>query len=422
MKVLWITNVVLPEAKAKLGEKTDPMGSWLFKLSNEISKKEDIQLVIASPHKGMSSNVIIRGEKIEYYVFGWQNKESFKVKYSILYDLIFATKPDVVHIFGTEQEHSYICSEVCKENGIPCILQIQGLTSVIYKHYFSGLNCKQINMVTLRDFLKNDNIKQQAKKFELKGIFEKKTIRNVKYLLGRTTWDKACTSQINANARYFSCNEILRDSFYNNKWKLENCERNTIYVSQGYYPIKGLHFLLDALQIVKKTFPDIKVKVSGENPVKGNGLVDRLKISSYGKQLMNKIKGLGNDTVIFTGLADEGEMCENFLNAHIFVSPSTIENESNSLSEAKILGVPSIASYVGGVTDRIKHGIDGFFYQHDAPYMLAHYIIQLLKDDSLAQAISNNALMNASELLNVDSNTVTLVEVYETVICLESKL
>ena len=44
-----------------------------------------------------------------------------------------------------------------------------------------------------------------------------------------------------------------------------------------------------------------------------------------------------------------------------------------------------MASYVGGVTDKIEHGKDGFFYQHDAPYMLAHYVCEIFSSDDLTK-------------------------------------
>ena len=91
--------------------------------------------------------------------------------------------------------------------------------------------------------------------------------------------------------------------------------------------------------------------------------------------------------VIFTGPLNESKMRQRYLDAHVFVSPSLIENSPNSLGEAMILGVPSISSYVGGVPDMIKDKKEGFLYQHDAPYMLA-YICEIFKHDSIALKIS----------------------------------
>ena len=60
-------------------------------------------------------------------------------------------------------------------------------------------------------------------------------------------------------------------------------------------------------------------------------------------------------------------MLEEYLKAHVYILPSTIENSSNSLSEAMLLGVPSVASYVGGTPDLLRTSTGGLFISHDAP-------------------------------------------------------
>jgi glycosyltransferase involved in cell wall biosynthesis len=109
-------------------------------------------------------------------------------------------------------------------------------------------------------------------------------------------------------------------------------------------------------------------------------------------------------------------MCKRFLKTHVFVSPSTIENESNSLSEAKILGTPCVASYVGGVTDRLEHGIDGFFYPANEPYMLAYYICQIFKDDDLALILSQNAREHAIKTHDKIINSERLIQIYKEIL------
>ena len=73
--------------------------------------------------------------------------------------------------------------------------------------------------------------------------------------MGRTTWDQACTYLINPKVKYHFCNETLRSEFYKDRWKVENCNKHTIFISQASYPIKGFHKFLEALVQVK-TFPE----------------------------------------------------------------------------------------------------------------------------------------------------------------------
>ena len=52
----------------------------------------------------------------------------------------------------------------------------------------------------------------------------------------------------------------------------------------------------------------------------------------------------------------------------------------NSVGEAMILGTPVVSSDVGGVKNMLTHNEEGFLYQHDAPYMLAFYVMELFEN------------------------------------------
>ena len=54
---------------------------------------------------------------------------------------------------------------------------------------------------------------------------EREVIENADYILGRTTWDRAHSYTLNPNAKYYSCNRVLREPFYSEKWNIENIER-----------------------------------------------------------------------------------------------------------------------------------------------------------------------------------------------------
>jgi len=117
-------------------------------------------------------------------------------------------------------------------------------------------------------------------------------------------------------------------------------------------------------------------------------------------------------TIIFTGLLDEKQMCERYLQSNVFVCSSSIENSPNSLGEAMLLGVPCVASDVGGVSNMLTHKKDGFLYQADAPYMLAYYVCEIFSDNELVSNISNNARMKASRTHDKEKNTNDLINIY----------
>lgn len=419
MKILWITNIPLPEASLLMNERSSASGGWLINTAKILSNHEDVELAVAFPKNNIENNQMLHGERIEYYAFP---EIKSKAKASIdsnryLRDIVEKVDPDLVHIFGTEFEHSLAVVNVCNDLGIETVISIQGLVSVIGKHYMSNLPFEVQKRFTFRDFVKQDNIQQQQIKFIEKGTLERKAIKRTKHVIGRTTWDKACTSQINPDATYHFCNETLREEFYNHMWTLDQCESFSIFISQASYPIKGIHFVLEAMPLILKRFPQTKLYIAGQDITKADTIKQKIKLSSYAKYIRDLIKEykLG-DSVIFTGLLNEKQMCERYLKSNVFVCPSSIENSPNSLGEAMILGVPCVASDVGGVSDMLRHKDEGFVYQTDAPYMLAHYVREIFENEGLALKFSRNAREHALETHERDENTTRLIEIYRDVL------
>jgi glycosyltransferase involved in cell wall biosynthesis len=419
MKILWVINIPLPEASLLMYETPSPFGGWLINASKHFSIQKDIELSIAFPKSSVSGYMKLKGQNITYYAFKTIKDRNKKLvaNNTIFRDMVREIKPDLVHIHGTEMVHTLSMVNVCKREKIETVISIQGLVSIIQKHMLADLPLMAVYGATLRNLLRKDNVIGLKRSFYKRGINEIQAIKNTNHIIGRTTWDKACTSQINPNAEYHFCNETLREEFYKHKWNIDKCEKHSIFLSQGQYPIKGLHFVIETLPIILKEYPDTKVYISGKDITKSENIKDKLLVTYYGKYIKKMIMKLNLDNnVIFTGPLDEQKMCERFLKSHVFVSPSTIENESNSLSEAKILGVPSVGSYVGGVIDRINHKDDGFCYQHDAPYMLAHYICEIFGNDELALQFSNNAREHALKIHDRDENTKRLIEIYNEIL------
>jgi glycosyltransferase involved in cell wall biosynthesis len=419
MNILWLTNVPLPEASQLMNEASTPFGGWLVNASTRLSEEEVISLAIAFPKTGLSDVLTLMGIKKTYYAFPpiGENEPNTSEGSKFLTRILEQAKPDIVHIFGTEYAHTLAMVNACNKLNIAAVISIQGLTSVIAGHYLSGLPVNVQNRFTLRDLIKQDNLKQQQSKFVKRGALEIEALQKVKHVIGRTTWDRACTYQINPDAEYHFCNETLRDEFYNHRWDINHCEKHSIFVSQGSYPIKGLHFMLEAMPLIVKRFPDAKLYIGGNNITQSDTLKDRLKRTSYGKYIEELIKRFHlNSHVVFTGVLNEKQMCERYLQSHVFVCPSSIENSPNSLGEAMILGVPCVASDVGGVTDMLKHTEEGFIYQHDAYYMLAHYVSEVFGNDKIALRFSAKAKEHAMRIHDRDENTRRLIDIYKDIL------
>lgn len=411
MKVLWLTNGALPEVSILMNEPPSPYGGWLINSSRDLADNLQGELAIAFPSTNAKQYTFLKGEKVCYYPF-----EPAKDN-AALESILTAFKPDIVHIYGTEYSHTLAMINLCNSSNIQCVVSIQGLVSYYANYYMADVPNRVQNRFTFRDILKMDNLKLQRRKFRLRGEKEKKSLKNCKHVIGRTTWDKACALLINPDLEYHFCNETLRESFYKSEWKIDRCEKYSIFMSQASYPIKGAHYMLKALPSILKRFPETKLYIAGNNIIKHDTLFDKIKISSYGKYIAELTKKYNlQNNVFFTGTLNEKQMCRKYIESNVFVCPSSIENSPNSLGEAMILGVPCVSSKVGGVSDMIKGDEEGFVYQSNAPEMLSYYVCKVFEDEELAKQFSDRSKLRAKATHNRDINTQTLLDIYSSIL------
>lgn len=390
IKVLWLCNIVLPDFSQEFGIKKNPFGGWMTGMLHELEKRDDVNISLCFPiiDKNRLKDGECNGHK--YYTFLCDmTAEMYSIEMvEVFEEILEDSKPDIVHIWGTEYSHTAAMLQACARDGLlnRAVVNIQGLVSVCAKHYLSGIpeeyqKLKIGNKVSIEE---ERNLFKRHEKCEIESI------RLVKHVIGRTDWDRACAEAINPTIYYHFCNEILRDIFYKEAgtWRYENCQKESIFVSQASYPVKGVHYLLEALPIVIRKFPNTQVYIAGAN------IIDTAEENPYACYLKKLMKQFGvTNHISFLGNLNEEQMVRQYRKANVFVSPSLIENESNSLSEAKIIGLPSVVSFVGGVCNRIESGRDGFLYPYDEPILMAYYICKIFENkDNLCKKFSENSV------------------------------
>ncbi|WP_308597086.1 glycosyltransferase [uncultured Parabacteroides sp.] len=414
MKILWITNLLLPKAAESIGQPTSNGGGWLQSSAKALLKTfPSLQLAIAtvSPYVEILTIKIV--DEVTYYILPLKgdiakyNKELEQLWQKVYDDF----NPILVHLHGTEYAHGLAYLKANSSSQV--VVSIQGLVSVISNYYNEGLSFRDIlKNITFRDVVRLDSLWNQKKKFCKRGCYEVQILQNVKYVIGRTSWDKSHVWAINPEIKYYSCEETLRDGFYINTWNYYSCEHYSIFVSQATYPVKGLHQLLKAMPLILSHYPNAKIYVAGSDVTKYETLGDKIRISGYGKYIKRMIDNLGlNDKVFFTGSLSEKQMIDRYLRSNVFVCPSSIENSPNSLGEAQILGVPCVASYVGGIPDMMK-GNEENLYRFEEVEMLAEKVCKIFSNKDKHK----NMIEEATRRHNPETNSNRLFEIYKSII------
>jgi Glycosyltransferase len=110
---------------------------------------------------------------------------------------------------------------------------------------------------------------------------------------------------------------------------------------------KGHEYAIKAMAKIVKKYSNVKYLIVGEGPLRS--------------ELESLVKDLGLENIIeFTGAATQKEIVGFYEKSHIFILPSISEGLPVVLMEAQAMGLPVIASNVGGVSEIVADGKSGF--------------------------------------------------------------
>lgn len=395
MKVLWITNGPISEHRKLLDNDFNQGGGWMDAAFEKVSKNTNIEIGLATVYPCKS---LIKKEKgeIRYYAVPLDLSQGLydykNIKNTMYWQKIAADfKPDIVHIWGTEMAHS-LCAIDAMPN-VPKVVYLQGLMSQIYNHSGAAIDIgTKLKYFSIRSFISERGI-HALDKFELFRVkIEREIIQKVGNVILENEWSAINCRVININCNIFRSLLPVNSLFANYDWSLMNKKPHTIFTVAGGYPIKGHHILLKALGIIKKIYPDVKLYIPGYNPLNDDKGLRQLFPTTYTKLIKSIIKKYDlYSNIVYTGKLKPSEMAENLTHCNVFVMPSAIENHSSSLIEAMMVGCPCVSSYVGGVSEYLEHGKNGFLYRYDEPETLAGIIMDLFKNDNLCDSISRQA-------------------------------
>ena len=417
-KILWTVNLIPKNLANILKIDTVVLGGWVEAMATQLKGNSDIELAIAckcEPKLIFEKTVV---DNITYYAIPYLQSDSVEKLEGIIENIVRDYQPDIVQIEGTEFLHAKAMLNVGKKCNIPTIASMQGILNGQYNY-----QCGQIHTDDL--MLSKSLVEifagwylhmRKTRWYKPRMKPERDIISSAEYILGRTTWDRAHTYSINPYAKYFSVNRVLREPFYHKDWDISNIERHSIYVGNGYLALKGLHFVIRALPLLIREYPDVKVYVAGNKPYLKNDKRPFYK-KGFGAYIKKLVEDLDvEEHIVFTGPLSSDEVAEKLSKVNVYLLCSAVENSPNTLGEAMMVGTPSVAAYVGGVPDMAVDGKEALFFRNDDPELLAWNVKRIFDNDELALTLSKNAKKRASITHDPIKNAEDLVNVYKEII------
>lgn len=413
MNILWTVNLIPTELADALKINTVVLGGWVESMASKLRCKENVQLSIAcKTEQRIEFDTIVKG--VRYFSLPYNAKTPLEEIKKHCAHIIDCAKPDLIQIEGTEFLHAKAMLLASKEKNVPAVVSMQGILNGQYQY-----QCGQLPIDDMMFSTSLTNIfaawilhLRKTRWYAPRMKPEREIIEQADYILGRTTWDRAHAYKLNNHAKYYTCNRNLREPFYQTKWDINKMERHSIYVGNGYYALKGLHYVIQALPELVREYPDVKVYVAGVEPFKKDDKRAFFK-KGYGAYLQKLIQDLNvEDHVVFTGPLKAAQVADKLSHVHAYVLCSVAENSPNTLGEAMLIGTPCVSAYVGGVPDMATDNVEALFFRNDDPALIAWKIKQIFDSDELALSLSQAAQERARISHDPEGNANKMIAIY----------
>jgi len=187
-----------------------------------------------------------------------------------------------------------------------------------------------------------------------------------------------------------------------NKFKPIKYSKNlfTIGTIKSIEDHNGIDCLLDATKILVY---DYKIEINVL--IVGSG--------SKMKKMQEKSALLKIDkNVTFTGFVEHEKVIEYFNQLSIFIAVSTRESFGVAVLEAAALGIPSITSDVGGLTEVNSNNKTGIVINANNPKELADSVMSLYRNKALREKFGNNARQRVVKNFSWNNNVNKMITLY----------
>lgn len=166
---------------------------------------------------------------------------------------------------------------------------------------------------------------------------------------------------------------------------------------------KGVQDLISAFSKIKDTAPEVKLLIVGDGPYRAN-----LENLAYQTDCAGSI--------LFLGQRNQDEVIDVLSATDIFINPSYSEGLGISVMEAASIGLPIIATDVGGTREIITTDKTGILVKAGDVGQLAEELCRLCANAELREKLGKNARILAERKFNWDKITGEYIKLYTSLV------
>lgn len=391
MRLLWFSN--RPPLGAMNSAKSVG-GSWIESLEEEFKKYPQIELgIVYNELAKEKTEIQAKDANTKYYMVPrdpyskfdrWV--ERFMVKspsektLSGYLEVVDRFQPEAILFFGTESDFPLIIPQL----KVPSIIWFQGNLTVYDQMYESGISIKKtLGFEKFKSFLTGDTMYHNYLRFKKHVEREKRIFSYAQNFIGRTSWDRRLVSMMSPQAKYWHCDEAMRPPFWENIWQPKSA-RNELVITTT---IRGN--LYKGLETVFRAAEILSERIQKQLSWRIMGIAENSVYAKTARKMANFKES--RKEVLLLGNKSSDELIAELLNADMYVHPSHIENSPNGVQEAMLLGMPVIATNVGGTPSLLNDNEEGKLVQNKDPYALAGAIYEFYKDPVAAANMGKSA-------------------------------
>jgi glycosyltransferase involved in cell wall biosynthesis len=162
--------------------------------------------------------------------------------------------------------------------------------------------------------------------------------------------------------------------------------------------IKGISYLLRAVDALRRTIPDVRLEIAGDGPLRAS-----LEAEAASLGLSSHVKFLGWQEDLLPILERWA----------VYVQPSLIDATPITTLEAMSVGLPVVASAVGGLPEVVVDGETGWLVPPRDPGALADRLMSLIQNPQQARAMGVRGRERVRQVFSVERMVAEVQQLYD---------